>query len=139
HGGGADGVVAGAGVDRQHVVRRLCIGDDDLLRQPGDRDRGSGRRHADLVVLGSAVDRHGVGRTVAGGTAGTAGEIDRNLRHAGSGQVADRDVVGAVAADQQVGPVAAGDRVVAGAAVEREVDQVGETVAGRDHVVAAIG
>src|SRR6202035_3127769 len=95
HGGGADGVVAGAGVDRQHVVRRLCIGDDDLLRQPGDRDRGSGRRHADLVVLGSAVDRHGVGRAVAGGTPGAAGEIDRNLRHAGSGQVADRDVVGA--------------------------------------------
>ena len=35
--------------------------------------------------------------------------------------------------------VAAGDGVVAGAAVDREVDKVGQPVAGGDDVVAAIG
>ena len=42
----------------------------------------------DLVVAGGAVDDHGVGR-------GIAAKVDRDLRHAGTGQVADRDVVGA--------------------------------------------
>ena len=49
----------------------------------------------DLVVAAGAGDRHAVGRAVAGSAAGRRAEIERDLRDAGAGQVADRDGVGA--------------------------------------------
>src|ERR1700738_720826 len=49
------------------------------------------------------------------------------------------DEIVAVAADQRVVDVTAGDRVVAAAPVERELNQVGKAVSRRDDVVAATG
>ena len=49
------------------------------------------------------------------------------------------DGIVAVTADQQVVAVTAGDGVVASAAVERELDEAREPIAGRDDIVAAVG
>src|SRR5262249_32698018 len=49
------------------------------------------------------------------------------------------DDVVSVAADQGVIPVATGDRVIARATVEGELDEAGQAVSSADHIVAAIG
>src|SRR5262249_6956717 len=109
-----DGVVAGAAVDGQpdHIGRQaarvdrviavaafdrekmagLGIGRRHLLGEPGRGDGGAHVGAADLVVASRAVDGHRVGRAVAGAL--SVAEIDRHLRHAGAGEVADGDVVG---------------------------------------------
>src|SRR5690242_16671304 len=52
---------------------------------------------------------------------------------------AELGVVVAVAADQGIVAVTAGDGVVAGPAIEREMEETGETIAGGDDVIAAAG
>src|SRR6185436_20054678 len=49
------------------------------------------------------------------------------------------DGVVAIAAEQQVGPVATGDGVVAGTAVDGELNQGREAIAGGDDVIATVG
>ena len=57
-------------------------------------------RHLNVVVAGGAVDGHAIGRAVADAAAGRRCEVDRDLRDAGAGEVADRDVVGAAEGDE---------------------------------------
>src|SRR5262249_58702000 len=88
--GSVDHVVAEAAVDRETVARIRMV-DTHLLGQSGDRGAAvAGRRDVDRVVAGSAVDRHVVRLAVALPAARRPGEVDRDLRDPGAGELADR-------------------------------------------------
>ena len=92
--GSIDDVVAGTALDDEFVVGALGAGNGNRCGQAGDRDRASRSRHLYVVAAVGAVYGHAIGRAVACAAAGRAREVDRHLRDAGTGEVADRDVVG---------------------------------------------
>ena len=73
----------------------LGAGDRHLRRQSVDDDRRAAAGDADAVVAGRAVDDHGVRRAVALPAARRRRQVDGDLLHVGSGEVVDRDGVGA--------------------------------------------
>src|SRR5262249_40121902 len=86
---GIDGVVAVAAVDDQSVLCGLGVEDGDRRRRAGYRDRAIDAADVDRVVVGFAVDRHGIHRAVA------AVEIDGNPteNEVRAADVVDGDVV----------------------------------------------
>ena len=85
---GTDRVVAGTSVDRQHIAG-FRIGDIDLRGKPDDRNRSAGTHDVDRVIAAGAGNRHGVRHAVG------SAQVERDLSDAGTGQIADRDVVDA--------------------------------------------
>src|SRR5262249_44568023 len=59
------------------------------------RDHAVVVRDRDHAVAVGGIDDDRVGRTIAAGAAGLCAEVDGDLAHAGSGQIVDRDGVGA--------------------------------------------
>jgi hypothetical protein len=90
-----DVVVPATRADRQHVAGGVRTIDVHLLCKPGDRNRCAGTRDVDGVVARGAIDGHAIGRAVAHTTAGYSSEVDGDLRDTGTGEVANRDVIGA--------------------------------------------
>src|SRR5262249_18380842 len=88
-----DNVVAGAAADHERVVGGLGAGDCHLRRQSVDDHRCAAAGDIDAVVAGGAVDGHAVGRSVALAASQRSRQIDGDLRHAGSGEIVDRDGV----------------------------------------------
>src|SRR4051794_7017989 len=109
-------------------------------------ERGPRAVGGDLDLLGDigAVEEERVGAVLTIDAVAAVARIPDERVIAGTeergvGAAAAGDQVVAVAADQHVVAVAAGNRVIAGAPVQGQVDEGGETVAGGDDVVAAIG
>ena len=92
--GGIDDVVAAEGLDGELVVDAFCAGKRDRRRQAGYTDRTSRSIHLNIVVAGGTIDGHAIGLAVAHIAARCPREVDRDLGDAGTGEVADRDVVG---------------------------------------------
>src|SRR5206468_2392444 len=61
---GIDGVVAGAAIDDQSVVRRFSVEDGDRRGGAGDEDHAIDGADVDVVVAGPAVDRHRIRRAI---------------------------------------------------------------------------
>src|SRR5262245_19247011 len=91
--GGVDGVVASAAADDERVVGALGAGDGYLRRQTVDDDRCAAGCDADAVAARRAVHGHAVGGSVALAASRGPRQVDGDLRHAGSGEIVDRDVV----------------------------------------------
>src|SRR5262249_20211143 len=89
-----DHVVAGKTVDDDAVVG-VEVGDVHRFRQARNRDHAIVVLDRDHVVAGGGVDDDRVRRSVATSAAQRSGEVDVDVLHAGSGQVVDRDGVGA--------------------------------------------
>ena len=94
-GGGVDGVVAGEAVDRERVEGALGAGERHLRRQSVDHHARAAAGDRDGVVAGRAVDDHVVRRPVTLAAAHRARQVDVDLLGVGSGEVVDRDRVGA--------------------------------------------
>ena len=90
-----DGVVASEPVDDERVVAALGAADPYLRRQPVDHDRRAAGGDRDVIVAGSAIDVHGVRLTVALAAARHRRKINGDLLRVCSGEVVDRDGVGA--------------------------------------------
>src|SRR5262245_20927433 len=90
-----DGVVAGAPADHERVVGGLGPGDRHLRRQSVDDHRCPVAGDGDAVVAGGAIDGHAVGRSVALARSRRCRQVDGDLLDVGSGEVVDRDGVGA--------------------------------------------
>ena len=90
---GVDGVVAARAVERQPVVGLLLEEDVDRGVQPEDVDPAGVAGGAEHVGALRAVDRDGVGRSVA--AAVRTAQVELGVDEVGAGQVADDDVVGA--------------------------------------------
>src|SRR5262249_60924166 len=85
---------AAGGVDHDALVR-LEVGDRHRLGQARHRDHAIVVHDRDRIVAVGRVEDDRVGRTVAAGGAGLCAQVDRDLVHVGSGQIVDRDGVGA--------------------------------------------
>src|SRR5262249_45103996 len=90
-----DVVVAGKAVDVERVVGPLGAGDRHFRRQPVDDHRCAAAGDGDAVVAGGAIDGHAVGRSVALAASRRCRQIDGDLLDVGSGEIVDRDGVGA--------------------------------------------
>src|SRR5690348_1189368 len=90
--GGVHGVVAGQGVDPQHVFG-VKQGRGDRRGKPGHVDGRAETVHGDLVIAGRGHDPELVGAVVWRGGIGRRAEVRREVDDAGPGQVVHRDVV----------------------------------------------
>src|SRR5205823_2685825 len=142
---GVDGVVVASAVEHE-LVCRLRV--DDSHRSGGTGDRYgtiADRADADPVISGGGVDSLRSLRAVPQYRAERGCEYDLHDDSclAGSAEVnvvplvsVDESV--AVAAEHNVGAVAAANGVVAGTAVHRQADQGGQVARGAEGVVAAV-
>src|SRR5207245_9407247 len=99
--------VAGADVITEGGVGARALGNDGnaVAGVAGDNVRGHGIVTADGVVLGSALDRHAVGRIGHGGVAEVVGADMIALDDVAiATAIQDRDAVGAVAGDNVAHP-----------------------------------
>nr|WP_249779420.1 hypothetical protein [Bradyrhizobium sediminis] len=89
-----DGVVAIETIDDERIIGALRMIDDHLRGQPPDGDGCAAAGDIDAIVARSPVNDHGIRLAVA--IAGARGcQVDSDLPDAGTGEIVDRDGVGA--------------------------------------------
>ena len=93
--GSIDGVVAAQAVDRERVEGALGPGERHLRRQSVDHHARTTAGDSDGVVAGRAVDDHIVRRAITLAAAHRARQVDIDLLGGGSGEIVDRNGVGA--------------------------------------------
>ena len=103
-----------------------------------------GRRLKDLAGTVAAVEHHGVGAALAfdrvAAVAGIPLEgVSTDPQEGGVIPLLPVDEVLAVTADQQIGPIAAEQRVPTGPTVDGESDEAGQVPVRREAVVASVG